>query len=141
MSRLVLLSFIAFFPAQGVAQVTGSRADLIARMDQADSNQDGAITRAELIDWRKANFMRFDRNGDGVLSDSDIPRFVRGTSIGAQFDDLKTQFDINRDGRVTRDEFIGAPTVLFDAADANRDNIVTRAERDAAVANAKASKG
>ncbi len=141
MSRLVLLLFFAFFPAQSVAQATGSRADMIARMDQADSNQDGAITRAELIDWRKANFMRFDRNGDGVLSDSDIPRFVRGTSIGAQFDDLKTQFDINRDGRVTRDEFIGAPTVLFDAADANRDNIVTRAERDAAVANAKASKG
>lgn len=141
MSRLVLLSFFAFFPVPSVAQATGSRADMIARMDQADSNQDGAITRAELIDWRKANFMRFDRNGDGVLSDSDIPRFVRGTSIGAQFDDLKTQFDINRDGRVTRDEFIGAPTVLFDAADANRDNIVTRAERDAAVANAKASKG
>lgn len=141
MSRLLLLSLFAFFPAQSVAQVTGSRADLIARMDQADSNQDGAITRAELIDWRKANFMRFDRNGDGVLSDSDIPRFVRGTSIGAQFDELKTQFDINRDGRVTRDEFIGAPTVLFDAVDANRDNIVTRAERDAAVATAKASKG
>lgn len=141
MSRLVLLSFFAFFPVPSVAQATGSRADMIARMDQADSNQDGAITRAELIDWRKANFMRFDRNGDGALSDSDIPRFVRGTSIGAQFDDLKAQFDINRDGRVTRDEFIGAPTVLFDAADANRDNIVTRAERDAAVANAKASKG
>lgn len=141
MSRLVLLSFFAFFPVPSVAQATGSRADMIARMDQADSNQDGAITRAELIDWRRAKFMRSDRNGDGVLSDSDIPRFVRGMSIGAQFDDLKTQFDINRDGRVTRDEFIGAPTVLFDAADANRDNIVTRAERDAAVANAKASKG
>ena len=141
MSRLVLLLFFAFFPGQSVAQVTDSRADLIARMDQADSNRDGAITRAELNNWRRANFMRFDRNGDGVLSDSDIPRFVRGTSIGAQFDELKTQFDINRDGRVTRDEFIGAPTVLFDAVDVNRDNILSRAERDAAVATAKASKG
>lgn len=141
MNRLLLLSFFAFLPGPGVTQVTANRADLIARMDEADANRDGAITRTELIDWRKANFMRFDRNGDGLLSDSDIPRFVRGTSIGAQFDELKTQFDINRDGRVTRDEFIGAPTVLFDAVDVNRDNILSRAERDAAVATAKASKG
>jgi len=141
MSRLLLLSFFAFLPAPGVAQVTADPADLIARMDQADANEDGVITRAELIDWRKANFTRFDRNRDGALSDADVPTFLRGTSIGAQFDQLKAQFDANRDGRVTREEFVGAPTVLFDAADSNRDNQLTRSERDAAVAAARAAKG
>lgn len=137
MRRLLLLSFAAILPGSGLAQVTANGANLIARMDQADANRDGAITRAELIDWRKANFSRFDRNRDGLLSDGDIPRLVMGTSIAAQFDELKTQFDINRDGRVTRDEFVGAPTLLFDAADTNRDNVLTRAERDAAAAAAR----
>jgi Ca2+-binding EF-hand superfamily protein len=141
MNRLLLLSLFSALPAAGLAQLTASRAELIARMGQADADHDGTITRAELLAWRKANFVRFDRNGDGALSDADVPTFLRGTSIGAQFDQLKAQFDANRDGRVTREEFVGAPTVLFDAADANRDNLLTRAERDAAVAAARATRG
>ena len=141
MRRMLLCSFVAVLSAPSLAQVTATRADLIARMSEADSNQDGIITRAELIDWRKANFTRFDLNRDGALSDADVPTFLRGTSIGVQFDQLQAQFDANRDGRVTREEFVGAPTVLFDAADSNRDNQLTRSERDAAVAAARAAKG
>ncbi len=141
MRQMLLFSFVAVLSTPSLAQVTATRADLIARMNEADSNQDGIITRAELIDWRKANFTRFDRNRDGALSDADVPTFLRGTSIGVQFDQLQAQFDANRDGRVTREEFVGAPTVLFDAADSNRDNQLTRSERDAAVAAARAAKG
>lgn len=137
MSRLLLLSLVSVVAVPSLAKTPSNRVDLISRMDQADTNSDGTVTRAELIDWRKANFARFDRNRDSVLSDADIPPFVRNTSMGLQFNDLKTQFDANRDGRVTRDEFIGAPTVLFDAADINRDNFLTRSERDAAVATAR----
>lgn len=137
MSRLLLFSLVSVVAVPGLAQTPSNRVDLISRMDQADTNSDGNVTRTELIEWRKANFTRFDRNRDGVLSDADIPRFVRNTSIGVQFNDLKTQFDANRDGRVTRDEFIGAPTILFDVADINRDNVLTRSERDAAVASAR----
>ncbi len=140
MRRLLCFSLVVVLATPCFAQTSPSRIDLMARMDQADANRDGDVTRAELIAWRTANFTRFDRNRDGVLSDNDIPRFVRGTSIGAQFDELKVQFDTNRDGRVTRDEFIGAPTVLFDAADVNRDNVLTRAERDAAVMAARVAK-
>lgn len=140
MRRLLCFSLVVILATPGFAQNPPSRIDLIERMDQADANRDGDVTRAELIAWRTANFTRFDRNRDGVLSDSDIPRFVRGTSIGAQFDELKVQFDTNRDGRVTRDEFIGAPTVLFDAADGNHDNVLTRAERDATVTAARVTR-
>lgn len=129
-----LLLLIAL-PTVAFAQ-SADRAAIIARMSQADANRDGNVTKGELIAWRTSNFARFDRNRDGVLSDSDIPAFVRGTSIGAQFDALKTQFDVNRDDRVTRDEFVSGPTVMFDYADANRDNILTRAEIDIAAKGA-----
>lgn len=137
MNRLLCLWLIAAFAGPGLAQTASHRVDVVSRMAGADTTGDGNVTRAELIGWRKASFSRFDRNRDGILSDADIPRFVRGTSIGAQFDELKMQFDTNRDGRVTRDEFIGGPTVVFDAADLNRDNVLTRAERDAAAATAR----
>lgn len=123
---------------QALAQNTGSPGELIARMDQVDSNRDGIVTRAELIEWRKANFSRFDRNGDKVLSDADLPALLRGTALASNFDDMKRQFDANRDGRVTYDEFAGAPTLLFDTADADRDDRLTRAERNTAVATANA---
>lgn len=140
MCRMLFFSIFAALPTPSFAQFDANRADLIERMEQADANQDGVITRAELIDWRKANFARFDRNGDGVLSDTDMPKLLRGTSMSAQFDRLKAQFDANRDGRVTRQEFVGAPTVLFDAADYNHDGQLTRGERDAAVTTAQAAK-
>jgi Ca2+-binding EF-hand superfamily protein len=141
MNRTIALLLFAVISTPCLAQATANRADLIARLEQADANRDGAVTRAELIDWRRANFTRFDRNRDGGLSDADMPAFLRATSIGAQFDQLKVQFDANRDGRVTREEFVGAPTVVFDAADANRDNVLTRSERNAALAAARAVKG
>lgn len=109
-----------------------SSATMIDRMREADANRDGIVTRPELIASRTANFARFDRNRDGVLSDSDIPWIMRGSAIATQFTTMKAQFDTNRDGRVSRDEFVGGPTPLFDAADSNRDNRLTRAEIDSA---------
>jgi Ca2+-binding EF-hand superfamily protein len=138
MLKFLALASLAAVSTSAFAQSTGSPADLVARMDQADTNNDGIVTRPELIDWRKANFARFDRNRDGVLSDADIPAFGRGTAIAAPFDTMKSQFDANRDGRVTRDEFVNAPTLLFDAADANHDNQLTPTERSTLVATARA---
>jgi Ca2+-binding EF-hand superfamily protein len=51
---------------------------------------------------------------------------------------MTVQFDANRDGKVSRDEFVGGPTLVFDRADANHDGVLTTGEIDAAVAAAKA---
>lgn len=136
--RLVLAA--ALLPGTLAAQPITDRAAIIERMGEADLNRDGVVTRAELITWRTANFTRFDRNQDGVLSDADIPGFVRMTPMAGQFEMLKAQFDVNRDGKVTRDEFVNRPTTLFDLADANHDNQLTKAEIDAAMQAQRAAR-
>jgi EF hand len=119
--------------APAVAAQAGD-GELLDRMLVADANKDGVVTRPELIASRATNFARFDRNGDGALTDSDIPFFLRRSAVGQQFSAIKTEFDANRDGKVVRDEFVNGPTPVFDRADANRDNRLTRAEIDAAKA-------
>lgn len=136
---VITLAIMGAAPA--VAQTAADRAAIIERLSQADADGDGAITRAELIASRAANFARLERNGDGVLSDADIPVFLQATSAGAQFNLLKTQFDANRDGKITRDELVKGPTVFFDLADANHNNVVTDAELKAAAAAVRAGKG
>ncbi len=131
MPNALLVLLLVSLPVAAFAQ-SADRAAIIARMIEADANRDGNVSKAELVAWRTANFARFDRNRDGVLSDADIPSIVRGTSIGAQFDTLKVQFDVDRNGNVTRDEFVNGPTVMFDYADVNHDNILTKAEIAAA---------
>ena len=132
--RSCILIPLSLLAAPAAAQ-SGDGA-LLDRMLAADTNKDGVITRAELIASRTANFTRFDRNGDAVLADNDVPFFMRGSAIARQFTDMKTQFDANRDGKVSREEFVNGPTPVFDRADANRDNRLTRAEIDAAKAQA-----
>ncbi|MFM9979044.1 MAG: hypothetical protein ACKVOP_13495 [Sphingomonadaceae bacterium] len=105
---------------------------ILNRMIEADTNRDGIITRAEMLAARTANFARFDRNRDTILTDADIPAFLRGSAIGQRFAELRTEFDANRDGKVTRAEFVAGPTPVFDRADVDRDNRLTRAEIDAA---------
>jgi Ca2+-binding EF-hand superfamily protein len=109
---------------------------MLERMRQADTNRDNMITRDELIASRAANFSRFDRNSDGMLTNADIPAILRRTAIGQQVETMRMEFDANGDGKVAREEFVSGPTPVFDRADANRDNQLTQPEIDAAKAKA-----
>lgn len=139
MRRLLFLTpLLLACPGVAAAQ---SDAAMLSRFTGADTNRDGNITKAEMLTYRAANFARFDRNRDGVLARNDIPTFLRGRGGAIDFDTLLAQFDANRDGIVTRDEFVNGPTAVFDRADANHDNILTAAERQAAIAAARATRG
>lgn len=111
---------------------------MLGQLRAADGNRDGKITKSELTKFRAANFTRIDRSGDDVLTESDIPAFFRRRGGLIDIAALTAQFDSNRDGKVSRDEFVNGPTFVFDRADANRDGTLTMAELDAAVASAKA---
>ena len=95
----------------------------------ADVNRDGKITRAEFAASRSANFARFDRNADGVVSLADLGRIARFRPQAADaLQGFIAAADINHDGRVTRAEFAMAPTPVFDRADTNHDGVIDLAE-------------
>jgi Ca2+-binding EF-hand superfamily protein len=86
-----------------------------------DHDGDGRLSRAE---WHAGAelFTRLDRNRDGFVSAAEF--------TGSQDDDREDRFadlDTNHDGRVSRSEWHGAAAV-FNALDANRDGVLTRAE-------------
>ncbi|MBU1378834.1 MAG: EF-hand domain-containing protein [Alphaproteobacteria bacterium] len=103
------------------------RPDPLEMLAKSDANGDGRVTRAEFIAARRDRFERMDRNDDGYVSDDDLPRLVRkrgGDKVNRAIDAL----DANRDGRLSRAEFVDGPTRLFDFGDANRDGVIDRAE-------------
>jgi Ca2+-binding EF-hand superfamily protein len=110
---------------------TGGR--MSAMLDNADTDHDGRITRAEFIQARKAMFDKLDRNHDGVVSRDDFGRLRRFKPKAADKIDLFIKAtDADHDGRVTRAELDAAPTTLFDRMDANHDGAIDDTERAAA---------
>lgn len=105
------------------------RPDPIEMLAQSDVNRDGLITRAEFIDARRARFAKMDRNGDGYFSDDDLPRIVRKRA-GEKLDRAMQGLDENRDGRLSRAEFVNGPARLFDFGDRDGDGAIDRSELD-----------
>lgn len=93
-----------------------ARADPMGMLEQADANRDGSVTRAELLAARRARFAQMDRNDDGYFSIDDIPRVARKRASD-RIGQLTSRFDANRDGRLSRGEFVDGPTHLFDLGD------------------------
>lgn len=116
---------IAALISAGLMAGAPSAESMIAR---ADINNDGRVTRAEFIDSRARNFSRLDRNGDGYITQADVGQRMAQRLATSGQPDLFGQFDDNRDGRVSRQEFATGPTVAFDMADRNRDGAVDSAE-------------
>jgi hypothetical protein len=108
-----------------------------------DRDLEASIDRED--DWTAARFTVLDHNGDNRLSRTEwhasyelfsrIDRNRDGFVSRAEFiadtdDDREDRFydlDTNKDGRLTRGEWHGTAAV-FDALDANRDGVLTRAE-------------
>ena len=116
------------------------RADPMEMLAQADANRDGAVTRAEFVDARRARFAKMDRDGDGYFSDGDLPRLVRKRA-GEKIARATQGFDANRDGRLSRDEFVNGPARVFDLGDANGDGRIDRDEMERLKAQIAARKG
>lgn len=103
------------------------------RLEEADTNRDGRITRAEFVAHRAARFDKMDRNHDGAISKSDLGRIARFRPDAAEkFDALIAAADGNGDGRVSREELNAAPVPRFDRADRNGDGVIDAAELRAA---------
>jgi hypothetical protein len=102
-------------------------------LEHADTNHDGKITRQEYIDARAEQFARLDRNGDGVIDDSDSREGAnqsgRGQRMAAA---MRERIDANGDGKISKEEFVNAPTMVFDKFDADKNGELDAKELEAA---------
>jgi Ca2+-binding EF-hand superfamily protein len=102
-------------------------------IEQADANQDGKVTRQEYIGARAAQFARMDRNGDGVVDDTDSRERANQSAVGKRVAAaMRGRIDTNSDGKISKDEFVGAPTMLFDRFDADKNSELDADELKAA---------
>jgi Ca2+-binding EF-hand superfamily protein len=131
-------ALLSLLSASSMAQ--GMRQGAEGIFERADANNDGSVTKEEFIAARGQQFAKFDRNSDGYLDSNDVPKRLAerrkqnggGAMHGAQF-------DTDGDGKVSKDEFVNGPTLMFDRADTDKNNVLDAKELAAAKEAAKAA--
>ena len=140
MTRQITFALVFGLAAStAAAQASQQRAMRFAGMD---TNNDGVVTRAEWEGSTRA-FEIEDWNGDGILSGEEVrpgaKRRARGADSRAPepayrpaaYDDWTasgfTALDLNRDGRISRDEW-RFDIATFQRVDGDRDDALSRAE-------------
>lgn len=136
---IVAATLLTLFSAASMAQMTRKSEGLFER---ADTNKDGSVTREELLASRNEQFAKFDRNSDGYIDATDIPKRVamrRQQQGGGAGEVIVGQFDADGDGKVTKEEFVNGPTIIFDRADTDGNSVLDAKELAAAKEAAKAA--
>lgn len=102
-------------------------------LEQADVNKDGKVTRQEYIDARAAQFARMDRDGDGFVDDADSRERADQSFLGKRAAAaMRGRIDANSDGKISKDEFVKAPTTMFDRFDTDKNSELDAKELEAA---------
>lgn len=122
----ILLALLAAGAAH--AEARPAAVDPCRLFASADTNRDGAVSRAEFLAARAANFETVDRGRKGFLTRDDLMAAAPNLKARAGVMLMFGAFDQDGDGKVTRGEFRAAPAPGFDRADRDHDGVVTRAE-------------
>lgn len=120
--------------------------------DRLDTNKDGAISRAEFgAAHQRGPGGQPDRaaHGDMTMTRGDVPagpagqhmRGKHGGGHGGMGMMMLKMADTNKDGAVSRAEFLATHAKLFDMMDANKDGKLTKEERQAAHVKMQAMHG
>jgi Ca2+-binding EF-hand superfamily protein len=109
-----------------------------------DGDRDGKVTRQEFVDRVGRMFDRMDLNGDGRITDDDLPPMMRGRDMlkgeggsvrrgpmGGRLIGRLIEADANKDGIITREEALAEAGKRFDRLDRNKDGALDQADRDA----------
>ena len=115
--RLLLIAL-----ALPLAACSGSEEDLNGDSSPFDFRPPTAQALRDYTSSLGRRFNRVDRDHDGTLDATDFPRHPERLA----------RWDGNKDGRVTREEYEAAEQARFAAADTDKDQILTTAERTAA---------
>lgn len=104
-----------------------------AIFDRADKNGDGVVARDEFLTSRAEQFASRDRNGDGFIDNADLgERAASRPRISQAMTALVTRFDTDRDGKVSKTEFVDGGAKLFDRADTDKSGSLDGKELEAA---------
>lgn len=139
--RPILAALVA-----GVALVGAAHAQGGGRLEALDTNRDGMLSRDEIQahPHLAQRFDEIDANHDGILSRNELTAWHQQHRKGGEggHGGLR-QLDTNHDGQLERSEVGNDPHALarFDAADTNRDGVVTRDEGRAARAAHRGTSG
>jgi Ca2+-binding EF-hand superfamily protein len=101
-------------------------------LDRMDADSDGSVTRDEFMAAREQMFSKRDRNSDGYLDSADFGERAQRRA-GERIAKMREETDTDGDGKISKDEFVGAQTPLFDGADKDSNNVLDATE----LANAK----
>lgn len=101
----------------------------LAALEASDSNNDGAVTRQEMVQHRRAQFTQVDVDHNGFMSSGEMAT-VPG--VGARATQYVAFLDADGDNQLSEDEFAQGRAPVFDRLDADGNDIVDQAELTAA---------
>ena len=95
-----------------------------------DAKRPRLIVRDSVLKRAGAQFDRMDANKDGVLDAAEQAAFVEAevAKLKARLAARFAEADADKDGKVTRDEFVAARGNWFDSIDSNGDGSIDAAE-------------
>ena len=102
-------------------------------LDKYDTDRDGVVTKDEFKHERR--FAEMDANGDGVLSKAEVEESTDKRMKESDYGFFE-RFDLNTDGKVTREEFTG-PAADFERKDRNNDGVIDAADKPDGQAESK----
>lgn len=138
MNKILTLAALGLFAAAApaAAETTVPGAHFV---ENWDLSEDGAVSLTEATERRDDIFTTFDADEDGKLSSEEYDAFDEARAAdmadmpghgNGRFNNSMTReaSDLNGDGIVTREEFVGGTPDWFAGRDRNGDGVITTAD-------------
>ena len=139
----ILVSVLLLAPSRAAEEKkAGSAMAFLAQVmiDYLDTNNDKAVDLGEFQSGCEKGFGEMDTDGDGFISDKELAALggmlaeskeasgFTATAAGVLLASWIKTMDADKDGRVSRDEFVKGCEKYFGKLDANHDNKLTLEE-------------
>jgi len=96
--------------------------------DKFDANEDGVITKQEYMEFIDERFDKMDTDGNGTITKEDLYESRFYTFLPELAEAVFRDSDIDKSDTITRDEMLKAEDARFDMMDLNRDGKLSKDE-------------